>query len=126
VDSQPTDACDLVVVEFTDPTAVLAGFGKLAELVDAGRIRLRDLEFIHSIDGIASTVPAGRVDHELARFEGALAGLLDRDILDAVASEMPHRNTAAALLCDGEGIADVIMAWTSGGARVTHPRSSSG
>lgn len=115
---------DIVVVEFIDPTAVRPGFDELGQLVDNGELRLLDLEFIHSIDGVASTVPAGRVDKDFDRFEHDLAGLLDRLELDAVAADLPHRTTAAALLAEGDSLDQVIAAWESGGARVSRRSSA--
>ena len=109
---------DYVVIEFTDATAVRPGFDRLVELVDRGLIRVLDLEFIHSIDGVAATVPAGRVDAGLAQFDGASSGLLDRGDLDAVAANLPHGSTAAVLIYEDLPLLDVLDAWEAGGARV--------
>ena len=66
----------------------------------------------------ASTIPAGRVDKHLARFDHASAGLLDREELDAVAANLPHGSTAAVLSYEGEPPVDAIEAWTAAGVRV--------
>jgi Family of unknown function (DUF6325) len=107
-----------VVVEFTDPASVKAGFDRLVQLVDAGLIRVLDLEFVHSIDGVASTVPAGRVDVGLEQFDGAASGLLDRDDLDAVAADLPHGSTAAVLVYEELALLNVLHSWDAGGARI--------
>lgn len=106
---------EYVSVTFTDPATARAGFDRLAHLVDEGAITLLDVEFVHSIDGIASTVLPGRIDRHLVRFDGQATGLLDRDERDAVAAGLPHRSTAALLLYTGDGMADAIAAWTSDG-----------
>lgn len=107
-----------VTIEFSDPAAARSGFDRLTELIDRGDTRLLDLEFLHSIDGVASTIPAGRVDKHLARFDHASAGLLDREELDAVAANLPHGSTAAVLSYEGEPPVDAIEAWTAAGVRV--------
>jgi hypothetical protein len=109
---------DYVVVEFTDATAVRAGFDQLVTLVDTGRIRVLDLEFIHSIDGVASTIPAHRVGAELAEFDGAASGLLDRHDLDTVAADLTPGTTAAVLVYEELSITHVLDAWEAGGATI--------
>ncbi len=109
---------DYVVVEFTDPATVTAGFARLLQLVDEHAIRVLDLEFVHSIDGVASTVPAARVAPELAQFEGAASGLLDREDLDRIAADMPHGTTAAVLVYEDLPMLSVVEAWESGGASI--------
>ncbi|MBS1691310.1 MAG: hypothetical protein JST91_03720 [Actinobacteria bacterium] len=109
---------DYVVVEFTDPASVKAGFERLLQLVDSHAIRVLDLEFVHSINGVASTVQASRLSPELAQFDGAASGLLDRDDLDTVAAGMAHGTTAAVLVYEDLPMLGVIEAWESGGASV--------
>lgn len=109
---------DYVVIAFTDPATARAGFDRLVGLVDAGLIRVLDLEFIHSIDGVAATVTAGRVDKDFAHFNGAAAGLLDRDDLDRVAADLPKGSTAAVLVYEELSILGVIEGWETGGATV--------
>lgn len=109
---------DYVVVEFTDTAAVRAGFDRLVGLVDAGRIRVLDLEFIHSIDGVASTIPAHRVGPEFAQFDGAASGLLDRHDLDSVAADLTAGAMAAVLVYEELSIVSVLDAWESGGATI--------
>lgn len=109
---------DYVVVEFTDPASVTAGFSRLLQLVDAHAVRVLDLEFVHSINGMASTVPAGRVAPEFAEFEGASSGLLDREDLDRIAADMRHGTTAAVLVYEDLPMLGVIEAWESAGATI--------
>lgn len=113
-----------IVIEFSDPEQARPGFGRLTELVNAGELRIGDLEFVHSIDGIASTVAADRVDPGLAGLDGAASGLLTRHELDAVAADLPHRATAAVLVYDG-AVDTAVNVWTSDGARVKNLPPSS-
>ncbi len=109
---------DYVVVEFSDAATVRSGFDRLVALVDGGHIRILDLEFIHSIDGVASTIPSSRVGADFARFEGAASRLLDRDDLDSVAKDLKHGSTAAVLVYEELSIVEVIDAWESAGATI--------
>lgn len=109
---------DYVVVESTEATSVRTGFDRLLKLVDSGLIRVLDLEFIHSIDGVASTIPATRVSRDFAEFEGAASGLLDRDDLNTVAADLKHGATAAVLVYEELSIVGVLDAWETGGARI--------
>ncbi len=109
---------DYVVVEFSDSSAVQAGFDRLLKQVDAGLIRVLDLEFVTNTDGVARIVPAPQVGPELAPFEGASSGLLDRDDLDAVGADLAPGATAAVLVYEELSILDVIESWETGGARI--------
>jgi hypothetical protein len=109
---------DYVVIEFTEPSAARAGFDRLLDLVDRSEIRILDLEFVHSIDGLASTVAAHSVDESLAQFDGAASGLLDRHDLDRVAANLSHGATAAVLVYEELPMVNVLDAWESGGAHV--------
>jgi hypothetical protein len=85
---------DYVVVAFSESSAVRAGFDRLLKLVDAGLIRVLDLEFVTNADGVARTVPALQAGPEFSLFEGAASGLVDRDDLDAVAARLAPGATA--------------------------------
>ena len=109
---------DYVIVEFSDPAEIRPGFDRLVALVDKGLIRILDLEFIHGIDGVASTIPAARVGDDFKQFDGAASGLLDRDDLDAVAADLKPGSTAAVLVYEDLSIVAVLDAWESGGATI--------
>jgi hypothetical protein len=102
---------DYVVVAFSESSAVRAGFDRLLELVDAGLIRVLDLEFVTNADGVARTVPASQAGPEFSLFEGAASGLLDCDDLDAVAARLAPGATAAVLVYEELSILRVIQAW---------------
>lgn len=106
------------MIEFKDPDPVRPGFARLVEQANTGGLQIRDLEFIHSIYGVASTVAADRVDPVLAGLDGAASGLFDRATLDAIAADLPHGTTAAVLAYDGGPLDPAIEAWTSGGAQI--------
>lgn len=109
---------DYVVVEFTDAGAVRAGFDHLLSLVDDGRIRVLDLEFIHAIDGVAATIEASRISANLAEFDGAASGLLDRHDLNTVAAGLSSGAMAAVLVYEELSVLPVLEAWENGGARI--------
>ena len=107
-----------VVVEFSDPGTLRTGFDSLLALVDKGLVRVLDLEFIHNIDGVASTIEAARVRTDFAQFAGAASGLLDRTDLNTVASELAPGAKAAVLVYEDLAVLPVLDAWESGGARI--------
>jgi hypothetical protein len=109
---------DYVVVEFSQSSAVRAGFDRLLKQVDAGLIRVLDLEFVTNDDGAARIVPASQAGPEFAAFEGALSGLLDRGDLDAVAARLAPGAAAAVLVYEELSILEVIEAWENAGARI--------
>lgn len=115
------DEADYIVVGFTDPTQITAGFGRLAALAapesETG-MRILDVEFIHSIHGIASTVPAGRVHPELAGFESLDTRLLGQTDLDVIADAMPIGSTAAVVVYAGAPVLPVLAEWSRAGATI--------
>jgi hypothetical protein len=112
-----------IVIEFSDPAPVRRGFALLVEQADGGQLQVRDLEFLHSIYGVASTVAADRVDPVLAGLDGAASGLFDRAELDAIAADLAHGRTAAVLAYDGV-IDPALASWESGGAEIRRLSSS--
>ena len=109
---------DYVVVEFSDSTAILAGLERLLALVDSGQIRVLDLEFITTADGGPRTVTASHLGAELAQFEGAASGLLDRDDLATVAAGLTPDATAAVLVYEELSMLEVFAAWEASGATI--------
>lgn len=110
---------DCVVVEFSDPAEVLTGFVLLTELSEDGTLRVEDLAFTHSIDGVASTVAARRVDPAMEPLEHFATGTTDRAALDAVAQDLPHGRTAAIVRYDGPAMSRVLEVWRAAGAVIT-------
>lgn len=109
---------DYLVVEFGDAADVRAGFDHLLTLVDAGLIRVLDLEFVTGAGGAAHTITATQAGPGLAEFDGASSGLLDRDDLDAVVADLAPEAKAAVLVYEELSILTVIEAWENAGARI--------
>lgn len=109
---------DYVVVEFSDPATVRTGFDRLSRLAGTGAIRVLDVEFIRSIKGVASTVPAGRVDPDLAVFDAADSTLLGQADLDIVVDTLTTGTTAVVVVYAGAPMGEVRGEWESGGSRV--------
>lgn len=115
-----------IVVGFTDPAQIRAGFDRLAALAAEGPMRLVDVEFVHSIHGVASTVPAGRVDPALSAFDDDDTHLLGQADLDVVAGVMPVGSTAAVVLYAGAPVLPVLADWTRAGATVLREGTTGG
>jgi hypothetical protein len=113
-----SDDTSYIVVGFTDPDQILAGFDRLTALAESGPLRIADVEFIHSIQGIPSTVPASRVDPALAGYDAADARLLGQSALDAVADAIPVGSMAAVVLYAGAPVLPALAEWSRDGATV--------
>ncbi|MGW0172605.1 DUF6325 family protein [Rhodococcus sp. NPDC003322] len=109
---------DLVVVEFPEGKVGTDGFTRLLDLVDRGVIRILDLEFVANDDGTARQVPISDIEVDVRAFDGAFAGLLDRDDLDAIAAELPTGSLAAAVVYEELSMLDVLNSWETAGARI--------
>lgn len=126
-DALPVDLTDhlgpvsYIAVEFPEGRVNQDGFTRLVNLVDQGLILVIDLEFVRrSADGSLVKVAAGSldIDVDLSEFEGADAGLLDRDDLDFVAQGLADDSLMAVLVYEDLTLAPVLSAWGSGGARL--------
>lgn len=107
-----------VVVEFSDRKAVTAGFERLQHLLDSGSIRLLDVEFIRSIKGVASTVPASTVDPALTGFDAMNSELLGQADLDVVVDALAARQEAAVVVYSPGPTPAVLESWSADGATV--------
>jgi hypothetical protein len=112
------DDTNYIVIGFSRPDQIRGGFDRLAALAEAGPLRIADVEFIHSIQGIPSTVPASRVHPELAGYDEADARLLGQSALDAVADAIPVGSMAAVVLYAGAPILPALAQWSRDGATV--------
>jgi hypothetical protein len=109
---------DYVVVEFSTPSSLRDGFDRLLGLVDAGLIRVLDLEFVTNTDGGSRTITASEVSADLAEFDGASSRLLDRADLETVAAGLAPGVSAAVLVYEELSILGIIDAWERAGARI--------
>lgn len=113
-----TDQVNYVVVEFDESAPVAAGFDRLRGLADAGTVTVLDAEFIRSIMGVASTVPASRVGSGLSGFDALDTRLLSQHDLDTVVGTISGRHMVAAVLVFTGPIGEVLDEWATAGATV--------
>lgn len=109
---------DYVVVEFAENSVPTEGFATLLNLVEAGAVRILDLELVTTVDGVVATVPPASVDPELAVFDGASSGLLDAQDLRTVGARLEPGRIAAVLVYEQLAILSVTQAWRAAGAAV--------
>ena len=107
---------DYIVVGFTRPEQVLAGFDRLAALVEAGPMRIADAEFIHSIMGNPSTIPAHQVHPDLSGYDALDTRLLGQADLDTVTDAIASGSMAAVILYSGAPIEPISADWSRDGA----------
>lgn len=107
-----------VVVEFDESAPVRSGFDRLNALAEAGTVTVLDAEFVRSIQGIASTVPASRVNAGLSEFDALDSRMLTQADLDTVVDTISGRHMVAAVLVFRGPIDAVLDDWASTGAVV--------
>lgn len=113
-----TDQASHIVIGFARPDQIRGGFDRLSALAESGPLRILDVEFVHSIHGIPSTVPAAAIHPDLAGFDSADAHLLGQADLDAVADAIPAGSMAAVVVYTGAPILPVLAQWSNDGATV--------
>jgi hypothetical protein len=109
---------DYLVVEFAEDVVPTEGFAKLLGLVDAGAVRILDLEFVTTVDGAVTIVPPESVDPALTVFDGASSGLLDQQDLHTVGDRLAGGMIAAVLVYEQLPMLAVTQAWRSAGATI--------
>lgn len=109
---------DYVVVEFEDTAVVRRGFERLLQLVDAGRIRVLDLEFVTNEACGPRTLPLDHFGPAFAEFGGAYSGLLDADDLATVSAALAPGGSAAVLVYEELSFLEVIADWEGAGAKI--------
>lgn len=107
-----------LVVGFSDPTQVRAGFDRLTDPATGEPMNVLDVEFIHSIHGVASTVPASRVDIALRTLDTLDSRLLGQADLDIVAAAIPVGSIAAVVVYTGAPVLPVLAEWSRAGAAI--------
>ena len=110
------DPVHYIVVGFTRPDEVLAGFDHLTTLAETGPLRIVDAEFIHSIMGNPSTIPAHQVHPDLAGYESLDTRLLGQSDLDTVTDAIASGSMAAVILYSGAAIEPASADWSRDGA----------
>ncbi|MBS1849172.1 MAG: hypothetical protein JST73_12925 [Actinobacteria bacterium] len=111
---------DFFVVEFPDGEPVAGGFEALLELVDAGMIRVLDLELVRRSGSTVERVEIASFDEpSVAVFDGASSGLLDEDDLGQLADEIGDGSLAAVFVYEELAVLSVFDAFEAAGAHVT-------
>lgn len=109
---------DTFVVAFGSGAPSARGFDRLLELVDAGHIRVIDVEFVTNSSGEITRVDASTLGDAVAGFVGASSGLLDEADLDLLAGELDEGVLAAVVVYEELAILDVFDRFEADGAEV--------
>lgn len=112
---------DYLVVALPDvPTR--AGFRALLDVVDAGQVRILDLEvLVRAEDGalLVDTAEWGsRAGIDLAAFTGATSGLLDDEDRAVLAERLAVGQAALVVVYEVLVLDPVVAAFTAGGATI--------
>ena len=114
---------DSIVMEFPNGAIGAEGFNHLLSLVNAGTIRVLDLEFVSkNADGTVARIEAhdlgivGELD--LAIFDGASSGLYTQEDFDQMGEVMTSGSVAAVLIYEELSLLPVIASWETDGARL--------
>ncbi len=118
----PLAPVDLLVIGFPDGAPHAAGFDALVQLVDAGTIRVLDLEFVRRDETGTHTVQPADLPavegFDVDLWTGASADLLDAEDLETIASDLELGELALVLLIEQQWVLGLIGAWTRSGARL--------
>ena len=114
---------DYIVVEFPSGQATGEGLPYLVDLVDRGIIRLIDLAlFTKAPDGSVSFAEIADFDGDgqldLAVFEGASSGVLDKDDVHEAANAVEPGSAAALLVYENRWAAPFAAAVRRGGGQL--------
>jgi hypothetical protein len=112
-----------LIVEFPGNRMTGDGLAALVDLVDAGIIRVLDLEFVtRRDDGSMTAIQLQDLDHDgqldLTIFEGASSGLLDQSDLDDAAETVTPGASAGILLFENTWAIDFVEGMRRGGAEL--------
>lgn len=122
-DAREMGPVDYLVMEFATERLTGESLPMLLDLVDAGTIRVLDLAFVRrETDGAVTALDVGEVDTEegldLAAFEGAGSGLVDRDDLEEAGRVLEPGRTAALLVYENTWAAPLVGALRRSGAQL--------
>lgn len=118
-DNDPFGPIDFFVVEFPDGQPSEVGFTALLALVDAGTIRVIDLELVQRSGNTVTRVDAGSFNAEsVSAFAGAESGLLDDDDLAQLAEDLTDGALAAVVVYEELAILSALDAWEAEGGHV--------
>ncbi len=122
-DLDETGPIDYLVVEFPGNRMTGEGLPLLLDLVEAGTIRILDLQFVHRAeDGSVTALRIADLDGDgaldLAVFEGASSGLLGADDIEEAGSVIEPGNAAGILVYENLWAAPFATALRRAGARM--------
>lgn len=114
---------DYLVVAFPDGKVGGESLRRLSDLVDAGAIRILDVEFARrGDDGSVTVVEPGDVVSadgvDLSFLEGAASGLLDETDLGTLAGELEPGEVAVTVVLENVWLLSLIEPWRRAGARL--------
>ena len=119
----PTEAhgpIDFVLIEFPPGNPDGAAAGALAELIEAGTIRLLDLVVVHRGEDDTVTVidVDGGGDTAFVQFSGARSGLIGDDDVSQASDAMTPGSTAALIVFENAWAAPFVAAVRSHGGEL--------
>lgn len=111
---------DFVLIEFPPGNPDGAAAGALAELIEAGTIRLLDLVVVHRGEDDTVTVidVDGAGDTSFVQFSGARSGLIGDDDISQAGDAMTPGSTAALIVFENAWAAPFVAAVRSHGGEL--------
>ncbi|HSO64306.1 MAG TPA: DUF6325 family protein [Ornithinibacter sp.] len=111
---------DFVLIEFPPGNPDGAAAGALAELIDAGTIRLLDLVVVHrGVDDTVTVIDVdGAGDTSFVQFSGARSGLIGDDDVAQAGDAMTPGSTAALIVFENAWAAPFVAAVRSHGGEL--------
>jgi len=112
-----------LIVEFPGNKMTGEGLAALVDLVDAGVIRILDLEFVTrgddgSIAGISINDLDVDGDFDVTIFEGARSGMMDQSDLEDAKEVIQHGSSAAILIFENRWAKSFVQGVRNGGAEL--------
>jgi hypothetical protein len=112
-----------LAVEFPSGRVTGEGFSLVHDLVARGIIAVVDLEFIaKAADGSVSQVRLDEIDHDanvdIAQWQGAYSGLLDKDDIDALAAAAVPGSLVGIIVYENIWAAPLLTAIVANKARL--------
>ncbi len=121
-DNDTLGTVDLIVIGFPDGVPNAGEFTQLVELVEAGTLRILDLEFVKR-DAVGSRIvelddlpPIDGLDKEF--WSGVSSHLLDTEDLEALTQDMTEGELATVLLVEHQWLSKLVDDWATSGARI--------
>jgi hypothetical protein len=110
---------DFIVIEFPHRREPGEGLQMLVDLVDRGIIRVLDLAFIRKeADGRIRLLELADMGQEMAVFEGASSGLLNREDIENACAAIEPDSAAGLLIYENRWAAPLATNLRRGGAQL--------